>query len=65
MNFQLTPEQEEFRVAVRRFAEHHLKAGARERVHSPDYPWNVGRLLAGQGPLGITMTEADGGQGAH
>lgn len=63
MNFQLTPEQEEFRVAVRRFAERHLKVGARERAHSPDYPWDVGRLLAAQGLLGITMTEADGGQG--
>ena len=34
MNFQFTPEQEEFRVAVRRFAERHLQAGARERAHS-------------------------------
>jgi len=63
MNFQFTPEQEEFRVAVRRFAERHLKAGARERAHSPDYPWDVAKLMAAQGLLGITMAEADGGQG--
>ncbi|TSA12855.1 MAG: acyl-CoA dehydrogenase [Comamonadaceae bacterium] len=63
MNFQFTPEQEEFRVAVRRFAERHLKAGARERAHSRDYPWDVARLMAGQGLLGITMPEAVGGQG--
>jgi alkylation response protein AidB-like acyl-CoA dehydrogenase len=63
MNFQFTPEQEEFRVAVRRFAERHLKAGARARAHSPDYPWDVARLMAAQGLLGITMAEADGGQG--
>ncbi len=63
MNFQLTPEQEEFRVAVRRFSERHLKAGARERAHTPDYPWDVARLLASQGLLGITVAPADGGQG--
>jgi alkylation response protein AidB-like acyl-CoA dehydrogenase len=63
MNFQFTPEQEEFRVAVRRFAERHLKAGARERAHSPDYPWDVAKLMAAQGLLGISMPEADGGQG--
>jgi alkylation response protein AidB-like acyl-CoA dehydrogenase len=63
MNFQFTPEQEEFRVAVRRFAERHLKAGARERAHSSDYPWDVAKLMAAQGLLGITMPEAVGGQG--
>ena len=63
MNFQFTPEQEEFRVAVRRFAERHLKAGARERAHSRDYPWDVAKLMAAQGLLGITMPEAVGGQG--
>jgi len=63
MNFQFTPEQDEFRVAVRRFAERHLKAGARERAHSAAYPWDVARLMAAQDLLGITMPEADGGQG--
>ena len=63
MNFQFTPEQEEFREAVRRFAERHLKAGARERAHNPDYPWDVAKLMAAQGLLGINMAEADGGQG--
>ena len=63
MNFQFTPEQEEFRVAVRRFAERHLKAGALARAHDPKYPWDVARLMAAQGLLGITMPEADGGQG--
>ncbi len=63
MQFHFSPEQEEFRVAVRRFAERHLQAGARERAHSPDYPWDVAKLMAAQGLLGITMAEADGGQG--
>ena len=63
MDFRLTPEQEAFREAVKRFADRHLAKGARERAHSPDYPWDVARLMAGQGLLGITIAEADGGQG--
>src|SRR5712691_9917319 len=63
MDFRLTPEQEQFRESVRRFAEKHLATGARERAHSPDYPWDVAKLMAAQGLLGITVAEADGGQG--
>ena len=63
MNFHLTPEQQEFRDAVHRFALHHLKAGALERAHNIAYPWEVSKLLAAQGLLGITMKESDGGQG--
>jgi alkylation response protein AidB-like acyl-CoA dehydrogenase len=63
MDFRFTPEQEQFRDSVRRFAEKHLAKGARERAHAADYPWDVARLMAGQGLLGITVTEADGGQG--
>ena len=63
MDFRLTPEQEQFRESVRRFAEKNLAKGARERAHSSDYPWDVARLMAGQGLLGITVPEADGGQG--
>jgi len=63
MDFRLTPEQEEFRGAVRRFAEKHLAAGALERAHAAGYPWDVARLMAKQGLLGITIPEAVGGQG--
>ncbi|WP_066273425.1 acyl-CoA dehydrogenase family protein [Hydrogenophaga palleronii] len=63
MNFNLTPEQTEFQTAVRRFAEKHLKAGALARAHSDDYPTDVAQLMAAQGLLGITIAEADGGQG--
>src|ERR1700704_4672916 len=63
MDFRFTPEQEQFRDSVRRFAEKHLAKGARERAHSPDYPWDVAKLMAKQGLLGITIAEADGGQG--
>ena len=63
MDFHFTPEQEQFRESVRRFAEKHLARGARERAHSPEYPWEVAKLMAAQGLLGITIAEADGGQG--
>ena len=63
MDFRLAPEQEEFRGAVRRFAEKHLAAGALERAHASGYPWDVAKLMAKQGLLGITIAEADGGQG--
>ena len=63
MDFRFTPEQEQFRESVRRFAEKHLAKGARERAHSPDYPWDIAKLMAAQGLLGITVAEADGGQG--
>src|SRR3954463_7174923 len=63
MDFRLTAEQEQFRDSVRRFAEKHLAAGARERAHASGYPWDVAKLMAKQGLLGITIAEKDGGQG--
>jgi alkylation response protein AidB-like acyl-CoA dehydrogenase len=63
VDFHFTPEQAGFGEAVRRFADRHLKAGARERAHGAEYPWEVARLMATQGLLGIVVPEADGGQG--
>ena len=63
MDFRLTSEQEQFRDSVRRFAQKHLAPGARERAHDPGYPWDVAKLMAAQGLLGITIAEKDGGQG--
>jgi alkylation response protein AidB-like acyl-CoA dehydrogenase len=63
MDFRMTPEQEAFRDSVKRFAEKHLAEGARERAHAPGYPFDVAKLMAKQGLLGITIAEADGGQG--
>jgi alkylation response protein AidB-like acyl-CoA dehydrogenase len=63
MDFRFTPEQEAFRDSARRFAAKHLATGARDRAHRPEYPWDVARLMAGQGLLGITIAPADGGQG--
>jgi alkylation response protein AidB-like acyl-CoA dehydrogenase len=63
MNFEFTPEQQTFRDAVRGFAERHLRAGALERAHNPEHPWDVARLMAEQGLLGIAVAAKDGGQG--
>jgi alkylation response protein AidB-like acyl-CoA dehydrogenase len=63
MNFHLTPEQEQFRDSTLRFAEKHLAKGVRERAHAPDYPFDVAKMMAKQGLLGVTIAEADGGQG--
>ena len=63
MDFKLSEEQEMFRTAVRGFAEKHLAKGALERAHQADHPFDVARLMAAQGLMGIAMPEADGGQG--
>lgn len=63
MDFRLTPEQEQFRDAVRGFAERHLRDGALKRAHQEEHPWDVAKLMAEQGLMGITMKEEDGGQG--
>ena len=63
MDFKFTPEQEQFRDAVRGFADRHLRDGALKRAHQEEHPWDVGKLMAEQGLMGITMKEEDGGQG--
>ena len=63
MDFKLTEDQEIFRAAVGAFAERHLRDGAVARAHSAEYPWDVARLMAGQGLLGITIAEQSGGIG--
>ena len=62
MNFQLTADQQAFQDSVRKFAERHLRAGARARAHATEYPWDVAKLMADNGLLGITIAEKDGGQ---
>jgi alkylation response protein AidB-like acyl-CoA dehydrogenase len=63
MNFELTREQHAFSESVRRFAADKLSQGALARAHDPAYPWEIARLLADQGLLGIAIPEEDGGQG--
>lgn len=63
MHAGLTEEQKQLAQTVRRFAQSELAAGALERAHSHEYPWDVARKLSGMGMLGITMKEEDGGVG--
>ena len=63
MDFDLTPEQRDFRDSVRAFAEGELAEGALERAHSSEYPWDVAQKMAKNGLLGITVDEEDGGGG--
>ncbi len=63
MDFRLTEEQRLFADSVRGFAQRHLATGAVARAHDPAHPFDVARLMAKQGLMGITMPEADGGQG--
>jgi len=63
MDFRLTSEQQEFKDSVTRFAKRHLAEGAVARAHEPAYPWEISKLMAANGLLGITIPEADGGQG--
>jgi alkylation response protein AidB-like acyl-CoA dehydrogenase len=63
MNFDYTDEQKQFAESVRRFAQDHLAAGALERAHDPGFPYDVARLMATQGLMGISLPEHDGGQG--
>jgi alkylation response protein AidB-like acyl-CoA dehydrogenase len=63
MNFQFTDEQKLFADSTRRFAEQHLEKDALERAHDPRFPLDVAQLMAKQGLMGITLPEADGGQG--
>jgi alkylation response protein AidB-like acyl-CoA dehydrogenase len=59
----LSEEQILFRDSVRGFAERHLAAGALARAHETAFPFDVARLMAEQGLLGMTFAEADGGAG--
>jgi alkylation response protein AidB-like acyl-CoA dehydrogenase len=63
MDFALTEEQRIFADSVRRFATDHLARDALKRAHTEGFPFDVARLAAAQGLLGITIAEKDGGQG--
>lgn len=63
MDFDLTDEQRMFSDMVRNFALRHLKDGALERAHKEEFPKELKQLFFENGLLGITIPEADGGQG--
>jgi len=63
MNFEFTEEQKLFAAAVRKFALAELEADALKRAHNPRFPFDVAQRMSRQGLMGITLPEADGGQG--
>lgn len=63
MHFELREEQQQFQDTVLRFARDELAAGALERAHDPNYPWDVSRKMADMGLMGLCLPESDGGQG--
>ncbi len=63
MNFDFTEEQTLFAESVRRFAETHLAQDRLARAHNPRFPFDVAQKMSAQGLMGITIPEADGGQG--
>ena len=63
MNFEFTDEQKLFAEQVRRFAQAQLQKDALKRAHDPRFPFEVAKLLSAQKLMGITIGEADGGQG--
>ena len=63
MNFDFTAEQKQFADSVRRFAREQLAQGALKRAHDPCFPFDVAKLMAKQGLMGISLPESDGGQG--
>ena len=65
MDFSLTEDQRLFADSVQGFAERHLAGGALERALAGTFPWDIARLMAEHGLLGITIPEADGGQGGR
>jgi hypothetical protein len=63
MNFEFTEEQKLFSESVRKFALVHLENDALKRAHNPRFPFDVAQLMNRQGLMGITIAQADGGQG--
>src|SRR5713101_8513713 len=63
MQFNFTEEQQAFADSVHRCALAQLEKDALERAHDPRYPFDVAKLMSAQGLMGISLPEADGGQG--
>ena len=63
ISFAFTPEQEDFRKQLRRFAEQELAPMYRERAARAEFSWEAHRQLADLGVLGIGLPEEYGGTG--
>src|SRR5215475_3036413 len=63
MQFTFSEEQQAFAESVQRFARAKLEPDALARAHDPRFPFEVAKLMSAQGLMGITLPEAEGGQG--
>jgi short-chain 2-methylacyl-CoA dehydrogenase len=64
MDFDLTPEQEEFRTAVREFAEEVIAPRAEEMDRREELPLDIVKQMGEMGLFGLPFPEEYGGQGA-
>jgi alkylation response protein AidB-like acyl-CoA dehydrogenase len=64
MDFDLTPEQEDFRKAVRAFAEEVIAPRAEEFNRTEEFPTDIVREMGQMGLFGLPFPEEYGGQGA-
>jgi len=63
LSFAFSPEQEDFRLQLRKFAGAELMPRYVERAAKPEFSWEAHRQLAGLGVLGIGLPEKYGGTG--
>jgi short-chain 2-methylacyl-CoA dehydrogenase len=64
MNFDLTPEQQEFRSVIREFAEEVVAPGAAERDEHEEFPLEIVKRMGELGLFGLPFAEELGGSGA-
>src|SRR5205823_2294795 len=64
MDFDLTPEQDEFRSSVRAFAEEVIAPRAEEMDRLEEFPLDIVKQMGEMGLFGLPFPEEYGGQGA-
>lgn len=63
MDFRFDEEQQDLKTSVEGFARRELAPHALRRAHEAGYSWDLSRLIAKQGLLGLTIPADKGGQG--
>lgn len=63
MDFTLDTDRQIFQDAVRKLSERHFAAGALDRAKQAHFPFDVAKIMADNGLLGITVPESEGGIG--
>jgi cyclohexanecarboxyl-CoA dehydrogenase len=63
MDFNNTEEHEQFRLALRKFAQKEIRPGYARGDATGEFPWEQARLMGAQGLLGLGIPEPYGGQG--